>query len=544
MDVAFQVCVSLRPTSFAVRSSSRTSSVYRPTVRRARCRNVNISCCVASSSASDDATKEAEKLPKPGQIVLTPGKWADEDGVGLVEGVRYVESRGTYVVDVVQLRRAGNDIFEVVSRGRGKKSPYNWYDVSAVQLVPTAEYLWTRQAYRVDGVRDGYSVVEPMDEQAKLEADRQYRELKSYMLSTTGITGVLGTLATGFAVDFYHGQAFGLGAVASLAYLALLQGSVDMVGEEDSWAKKLYGLRFFMPVLPFVYFSRFITAAGSSTIPASQVGAMTLGLLSYKMPVLIKTGKEAVDSFAEIEPGTSGMLGTVVSLTARSIKGKSNSDSNSESEPATERANASMPPVPVLVFAGPSGAGKGTLIKRLEEDYGGKYMDFSISHTTRLPREGEKDGVDYYFVDKAEFEAMTARNEFIEYARVHDNYYGTSFSAVEAVSTSGKVCILDIDIQGIEAFRKNQTAGNTWAPRFIWVAPPSFETLEERLRGRGSEDEETLKTRLNTAKKEIAYAATNNVFDLTIINDELERSYAELKGFFQQILKEFQDAVQ
>jgi len=529
MATAFQQCVSLRATNLEIRPLSVISN--RPNIRRARRRNISVSSCVVSP---DRTIKEGQKLPEPGQIVLTPGKWAGEDGVGLVEGVRYVESRGTHVVDVVQLRRAGGDIFEVVSRGRSKRSPYKWYDVAAVRLVPTAEFLSTRKAYRVDGVRDGYALVEPMDEAAKLEADKEYRELKKYMLSVTAISGAIGTLAAGLAVDVSHGQAFGLGAIASLTYLFLLQGSVDVVGEEDSWAKKVYGARFVMPVLPFIYLSRFISM-DSNAIPASQVGAMTLGLLSYKIPVLIKTGAEAVDSMSEIQPGTSGMLGTVASLTARSIKGRkptSNDENGGENDDKSQTKGV----IPALIFAGPSGAGKGSLIRKLEEEFGGD-MDFSISHTTRPPRDGEEDGVDYYFVEKSEFEGMISRGEFIEHARVHDKYYGTSFSAVDAVRRGGKVCVMDMDIQGIEAMRNRNE--EDWTARFIWVAPPSFEALEERLRGRGSENEESLRRRLGTAKKEITYAATNNVFDLTIINDELERSYGELRAFFLQILKEF-----
>ncbi len=483
---------------------------------------------VSCTTPQQEAAVKPETDIEPGQIVLTPGKWSNEDGVALVEGVRFVETRGSYVVDVLQLRRAEKDVFEVVARGRGK-SPYDWYDVADVRVAPNVEYMETRKAYKVTGARDGYAVLPPMNEEMKAAADAQYKELKRYMLSVASAFGVLGTCLCGLFIDVEHAKAFGLGAVASVAYLSVLQKNVDMVGEKDSWMKKALGLRFAFPVLPFAYFAKTISADGSFAIPPSEVAAMTIGLLSYKVPVLFKTGKELVDSMAEIQPGTSGMLGTVMSLTARSIRAKR---IENEAGEATDKASQSVSPL-ALVFAGPSGAGKSTLIHKLEADYRNS-IDFTTSHTTRESREGEKDGVDYFFVEKESFEEMIENGEFIEYARVHNNYYGTSIAAVNRVTSSGKICVIDIDVEGVESLRKQTDL--EWSPRFVWVAPPSFEVLEQRLRSRETETEASLKVRLDTAKREIMYATTNNVFDLTIINDDLERSYAELKAFFESLL--------
>jgi guanylate kinase len=135
------------------------------------------------------------------------------------------------------------------------------------------------------------------------------------------------------------------------------------------------------------------------------------------------------------------------------------------------------------VVAGPSGVGKGTLIGKLMEEMPGKF-GFSVSHTTRAPRDGEVDGVHYNFSTVPEVEAAIQRGEFIEYANVHGNYYGTTHAAVKAVCDKGATCILDIDIQGVKSV---QAAWPTQpAPLFIFVKPPGNGTdvLEQRLRAR------------------------------------------------------------
>lgn len=180
-------------------------------------------------------------------------------------------------------------------------------------------------------------------------------------------------------------------------------------------------------------------------------------------------------------------------------------------------------PRPVVVV-GPSGVGKGTLLNRLMAEYPSDF-GFSVSHTTRQPRPGEVDGVHYNFCDKADMEAAIARGEFIEYARVHSNMYGTSIKAVEAVQDSGKTCLLDIDVQGAELVKK--TALNA---KYVFVAPPSFEELERRLRGRGTETEDKIQTRLKNAKGELAYMDKPGFFDLVVVNDDLEQAYAKFKA--------------
>ena len=187
-------------------------------------------------------------------------------------------------------------------------------------------------------------------------------------------------------------------------------------------------------------------------------------------------------------------------------------------------ALAASKPRPVVIV-GPSGVGKGTLLNRLMADFPDNF-GFSVSHTTRKPRPGEVDGVHYNFCEKPDMEAAIERGEFIEYARVHGNIYGTSIKAVEAVQTAGKVCLLDIDVQGAELVKKT-----TLNARFVFVAPPSFEELEKRLRGRGTETEDKIQMRLKNAKGEMEYMDKPGFFDCVIVNDDLDKAYATLKAF-------------
>ena len=187
-------------------------------------------------------------------------------------------------------------------------------------------------------------------------------------------------------------------------------------------------------------------------------------------------------------------------------------------------------PNPVaLVVAGPSGVGKGTLIKRLMDENPGKF-GFSVSHTTRDPRPGEIDGVHYHFSTVREVQSMIAAGEFIEHAEVHGNYYGTSHAAVRAVAKKGQVCVLDIDVQGV------QSVASAWRtepqPLFLFVQPTSMEALEARLRGRGTEDGAKVAKRMAGAAREMEFfksAAGQTLFDATIVNDDLEKAFGELK---------------
>ena len=173
----------------------------------------------------------------------------------------------------------------------------------------------------------------------------------------------------------------------------------------------------------------------------------------------------------------------------------------------------------LYVFTGPSGAGKGTLLSRLQEQ--DDRLFYSISATTRAPRPGETDGVQYYFLSKAEFEEKIAQHAFLEYACYVENYYGTLEAPVNEKLEQGFDVVLEIEVQGaMQVHEKRPDAV------MVFIAPPSFEELAARLRGRGTEDEEKVLKRLETAKEELKQ---QDRFDYVIVNDELDRAVEELK---------------
>jgi guanylate kinase len=167
----------------------------------------------------------------------------------------------------------------------------------------------------------------------------------------------------------------------------------------------------------------------------------------------------------------------------------------------------SRPGPNALVICGPSGVGKGTLIERLKQEYP-HAVGFSVSHTTRGARPGEEDGVHYHFVTVGQMEADIEAGKFLEYANVHGNFYGTSIAAVESVKKTGKICILDIDVQGARQCRQAQLPGT-----YVFVSPPSFEELEQRLRGRGTEAEDKIRKRLANARGEMDARSEAGLFD-------------------------------
>ncbi|KAM7500193.1 hypothetical protein LguiA_024607 [Lonicera macranthoides] len=176
-----------------------------------------------------------------------------------------------------------------------------------------------------------------------------------------------------------------------------------------------------------------------------------------------------------------------------------------------------------IVISGPSGVGKGTLINKLMQEFPAMF-GFSVSHTTRAPRQKEMDGFHYHFTDRNVMEKEIKAGKFLEFASVHGNLYGTSVEAVEVVADAGKRCILDIDVQGARSVRASFLEAI-----FIFICPPSFEGLEERLRSRGTETEEQIQKRLRNAKAELEQRNSPGLFDHFLVNDDLETCYQSLK---------------
>lgn len=169
----------------------------------------------------------------------------------------------------------------------------------------------------------------------------------------------------------------------------------------------------------------------------------------------------------------------------------------------------------ILVLSGPSGAGKSTIINAASNEIGEYY--FSISTTTRTPRAGEVDGRDYFFVTKESFEEDIKAGNFLEYAQVHGNYYGTSLKPVKEALDAGKLVIFDIDVQGHRLVRAKMNDITTSA----FITPPTLQALETRLRARGTDDESVIVNRIENAKGEIRALGE---YDFTIINDNVEEA--------------------
>ncbi|XP_056326925.1 guanylate kinase isoform X1 [Danio aesculapii] len=184
-----------------------------------------------------------------------------------------------------------------------------------------------------------------------------------------------------------------------------------------------------------------------------------------------------------------------------------------------------------VVMSGPSGAGKSTLLKKLLKEFDGAF-GFSVSHTTRSPRPGEENGKDYHFVSRDVMQTSVANGEFIESAEFSGNMYGTSKAAVQAVQAQNLICILDIDMQGVKNIKKTDLN-----PIYVSVQAPSMDILEKRLRDRKTESEESLQKRLHAAKVDVEISKEPGLFDVVIINDDLEAAYGKLK---EVLLKEIQ----
>ncbi len=180
----------------------------------------------------------------------------------------------------------------------------------------------------------------------------------------------------------------------------------------------------------------------------------------------------------------------------------------------------------LFVISGSSGVGKGTLLKKLIEK--NPKLEVSISATTRQPRPGEIDGVNYFFTDKDEFLKEVENGDFLEWAEFNGNYYGTKQAWVERNLNKGRNLILEIETKGALQI-KNKMPDSV----LIFIMPPSIEELEHRLRGRNTEDEETIQGRLHEVRREIECSKN---YDYTIVNDDLEKALVELEKVINSVI--------
>ena len=187
-----------------------------------------------------------------------------------------------------------------------------------------------------------------------------------------------------------------------------------------------------------------------------------------------------------------------------------------------------------IIVSGPSGAGKSTVTEQLRKIQ--KDLDFSVSCTTRPPRKDEKHGESYFFISKCEFEEKIEADEFLEYAEVHGNLYGTLATEVTDRVQNGRDVLLDIDIQGAMKIKKRSETDELLRKclETVFIGPPSFDELERRLRNRATEDENTINLRLENAKNELTRWCD---YEYLIINKDVDKAVADLNAFFDIMKK-------
>ncbi|ANE36378.1 deoxyguanylate kinase / guanylate kinase [Campylobacter iguaniorum] len=180
----------------------------------------------------------------------------------------------------------------------------------------------------------------------------------------------------------------------------------------------------------------------------------------------------------------------------------------------------------ILLLSGPSGSGKSTLLSKLMSEFDNIY--FSISSTTRAIRDGEKEGVNYYYISEEEFKNDIKEGKFLEWACVHKNYYGTSLKPVQAALEEGKIVIFDIDVQGFHLAKKIYNDIIT----SVFVTTKDRNELKKRLKSRGTDSDDVIENRLFNAATEMGHI---DEYDYIIINEDLQKSYESLKAIFQSI---------
>jgi guanylate kinase len=182
----------------------------------------------------------------------------------------------------------------------------------------------------------------------------------------------------------------------------------------------------------------------------------------------------------------------------------------------------------LIVICAPSGTGKSTLINRLKDEY--PELEWSVSCTTRPIRTGEINGKDYHFISKDIFEQQIKDDQFVEWAKVHSNYYGTSKVFVSRGLSEGRKMLFDLDVQGADSMKK------IYGPeaKVIFIEPPSIEELEKRLKLRGTDQDHVIAERVENAKRELA---RKKDYDYLIMNDNVDHAYSSLKNAIERILK-------
>eukprot|EP01135_Chromosphaera_perkinsii_P011495 Nk52_evm1s2419 gene=Nk52_evmTU1s2419 len=185
---------------------------------------------------------------------------------------------------------------------------------------------------------------------------------------------------------------------------------------------------------------------------------------------------------------------------------------------------------PPIIFSGVSGSGKRTLANRLVKDFP-DYFGVAVGHTTRPPREAEQDGKDYYFVSKEKFEDLKKIEKFVQTTDIFGQQYGVTREAIEAVGKSGKICVMNMEIEGVVHLKENQEISK-YKPRYVLVVPPSTDELDRRLKARG-DAEDTIEAKKEKLEKYQKIAEDASYWNLVVLNDNIDESYEKVKSFVE-----------
>ncbi|EOD28344.1 hypothetical protein EMIHUDRAFT_449943 [Emiliania huxleyi CCMP1516] len=483
--------IALTPVAFQPRLASRSARSLAPC----------ISCCDSPPTTpprerSTEVDARGFVVPQVGDVVKMPSKWPGEWEVAQVDFVQAVGSRSTVEVDLLPLKSIGDGLYRL----SGRKPAAVRADIAKLGRLDS-EYVREVDGYRVDERQLQPIVPRPAPNEATTQLGlEEYAKLKAEILIEAALVGAAGAAVCYAALGSDGAAAFGLGSLAGCTYLALLSTEIDMVGPSGEPPPKALQIaasgRLLLPVALMVG----LTAArggGSATalslLPRETFFAAAAGFLSYKAPLLAKQVARGLQDLSEA--------------------GKE----KAEAAAADASSGGSEPLAPQqLVLAGPSGVGKSTLVAALLQAREARRRSLAASVSPSREVEGE----DYRFVSTSEFDAMVERGEFIEWATIGGHRYGTTVASVQALAAEGKVCVLDVDAIA---------ARSDLRPYCVWVAPPSFGALRERLTERGTESEEEISRRVLRAREEIEFSLTTRCFDKVIVNDDFDAASRELR---------------